>query len=746
MLRFLERLFPYLLFAPAVYAIVFFDGLLYPYLTPKTLIFRATMILALAVFSALVLARKSFYFDRIKDPAVWIPGILLAFAYLSSFFGVDFYHSFWSIFDRGDGLLTLTALVASFYFLLLYADANFVRHLFVLVAWVASFVALIGVLQWLEWALGIKIPFVPGDGAGRVGSTLGNAAFLASYLGMTFFVTLAVAQDFSGRWRKAVYASAILQLVAILAAGTRGTFLALIAASFVVLLYQAWKVDGGYRSYARGGIVALLLIAALFVGFRTELSNVPFGPVARLASISLEDATTQSRLFIWGNVAGGALQQPILGVGAEHVQTLFNKFYDPTKIIEEWFDRTHNAYLDYFVQYGFPGFLLYLVLIGAFVREAWICFKSSLRSNDPHSAHRGKMMLLLLVVYGVQNFFVFDTATTLWLFFALYACLLSMRLQSSPRTLRLPFSRLPELVPVGVAVLIALLVIPVSIQPLRANTALAEGYLYQLYDIRRSVEEIGKGYALGTYADIEYGYQLYEWYTERQAIRLTGEARILAYRTARDILSENFKKYPYDARTAVYYAHVLDLTPKGEGANEEIAREVLVRAIELSPKRIQPRYLLANIEIKKGDAQPVGSSAKKQHYETAIQGLAEYSALVPDFAEPDYIIATLYLTLKKFDKAKEWADKGFAVYRSDYNTAKRAAKYYVTVKDWENARRFLAEVVNSNSTDYPVMYDLAKAEFLAGNAVRAKEIVAILKDKAPGLVETDPSFEMAVSK
>src|SRR3989338_10322764 len=163
MIRALERVFPYLLLAPAVYPIVFFDGLLYPYLTPKTLLFRGTMVLALALFAALVLAQRSFYFARLKEPVAWIPGALLVFAYVSSLFGVDFYHSFWSIFDRGDGLLTLTALVASFYLPLFSSHAGFVRRLFLCVTWVASFVALVGGLQWFEWALGMNIPLVPGN-------------------------------------------------------------------------------------------------------------------------------------------------------------------------------------------------------------------------------------------------------------------------------------------------------------------------------------------------------------------------------------------------------------------------------------------------------------------------------------------------------------------------------------------------------------------------------------------------------
>src|SRR3989344_8260866 len=149
MIRALDRVFPYLLLAPAVYAIVFFDGLLYPYLTPKTLLFRGTMVLALALFAALVLAQRSFYFARLKEPVAWIPGALLVFAYVSSLFGVDFYHSFWSIFDRGDGLLTLTTAVVFFYGTLLYADRNFLPRLFKVVAWVATAVSAYVVLQWL---------------------------------------------------------------------------------------------------------------------------------------------------------------------------------------------------------------------------------------------------------------------------------------------------------------------------------------------------------------------------------------------------------------------------------------------------------------------------------------------------------------------------------------------------------------------------------------------------------------------
>src|SRR3989338_595428 len=182
MIRALERAFPYLFFVPALSALVFVDGLLYPYLTPKTLLFRGAAILALAVFAALALSGRSFYFERIRHPVSWIPGVLLVWAYICSLFGIDFYHSFWSIFDRGDGLLTLTAVVGFFYFTLISAVEAFVRRLLGGIAWI---VALFSVLQWVSWAIGIDIPLLPAGGE-RVGGTLGNPTFLASFMGMSF--------------------------------------------------------------------------------------------------------------------------------------------------------------------------------------------------------------------------------------------------------------------------------------------------------------------------------------------------------------------------------------------------------------------------------------------------------------------------------------------------------------------------------------------------------------------------------
>src|SRR3990167_8332186 len=407
------------------------------------------------------------------------------------------------------------------------------------------------------------------------------------------------------------------------------------------------------HAYARGGLLVAVVLAGLFFMFRSPLSESSFEPVRRIASISLNDVTVSSRLFVWKNVFEEAKLKPLTGYGAEHVDVLFNRVYDPGDILEEWFDRSHNAYLDYFVQYGILGVLLYTGIIAGLGWSGWRLYKKEV--SEKHRERfsvffrgYGPYVVLMALVYALQNFFVFDTAMTLWFLF------------------------------------------PVAIQPLRANLALAQGYLYHVIDVDRSITQMQKGLSLGTYADLEYGYQAYSMYTDQQQVMLEGQERVRAYRYALETLTKNYERYPYDARTAVYLAHVLDSAPPEEDVDEEFLRAVLARAVELSPKRAQGKYILANISLKKGD-RAQGVEERTRYYREAIVILEEYAVEVPDLAETNYIIANLYLVLDERASAKKWADGGLVLYkeRGGKGAASRAIKYYIAVEDWQNALLFM---------------------------------------------------------
>lgn len=739
MMNRLKQLFSYLLLVPAILPLVYVSGVLYPYITPKTFLLQGSGIMALAVFAYLALAGHAFFYGRLRTQATWIPAALLAVAYITSLLGIDFYRSFWGLFDRGDGLLTLTVITVFFYLTLLFADRAFLERLMKTIAVVAGVVAAIAVLQWVTAIAGEKVWFLP-PVSGRIGSTLGNAAFLAGYLGMAVFIVLAVWRGSSGLWRRVYAVAAILSGLAILLAATRGTILALLAASGVALVFFSWKGEKNIRRAARYGLITLAMLAGFFFVFRSQLAQNPFEPVHRIASISLTDATVDSRLFVWSHVVQEALQRPFSGYGAEHIAQIFDKVYDPSRIVEQWFDRSHNAFLDYFVHYGVLGLVSYLALIGAFAIYA---LRLS-RREEGRDLNVGFLLFLLVLTYALQNFFVFDTPASLWLLYALFAFLIALHSERSVTASAMrPLSLMvPGIVSAGVV----LLIVPAVCLPLYANILLTRGYLYHLTDVRRANAYFERGLAFDTYADLEYGYQAYEMYTDRQAAQLSGEDRVAAYAYALATLTKNFEAYPYDARTATYLGHVLDTAPPEVAVDDAFDRQVLSRAIELSPLRAQAWYMTANISLRKADLLPSDDVRRATYYREAIRVLETYVQKEPTLPVPRYILATLYYQLGDTASAKEWADGAYPLYTEpDIAAARPAVKYYLAVEDWPHAVRFLADVVAENPADHDALYDLAKVMYLAGDPAAALRIVEELRAKNPGILETDQNFLNAIT-
>jgi len=688
--------YTWVLFLPAVLPLFYVEGMMYPLLTPKTLALRALGLIVLALFSYLALAGHSFYWERLRRRGVWIPAALLILAYLASAFGVGFYHSFWSTFERGDGLLTLTVCIGFFYLLLLSAEASWMPRLFRITAWTGSLAAVYLVLQWLVTTGILSLPFIV-QSNGRIGGTLGNAAFLAAYLGMTFFATLAAARGYEDWRRLTLNVGAGLQLFAILLTATRGTQLALLIVGVLALLVVALKGSEKVRAYARGALVLLLLLAGMFVTFRSELLQVPFEPIHRLASISLTDPTVSSRLFIWRTVSQEALSRPLLGYGAEQVSVPFDRVYDPSIMTEEWFDRSHNAYLDYFVQFGIGGLLLYLALIALIIRVGWRLFKAGNR--------HGLFLIGIVGTYAIQNFFVFDTAVTFWLLLALAATALAHEQARGTETLSTLGSPRPVAGALAAAVLLAFIV-PVSLQPLRANLLAFEAYQYQIVDVSRARAAAKQGLELNTYADLEFGYNAYFIYTEEQMRRLKGDDLNIAYANAVALLTQSFNRYVSDARTAVYLAQVLSLTPPGVATDRPLLASALERSIRLSPKRAQPWYILANLSISDANTYPLKSEGRAAGYAAARDILSRYIALVPALSEPHFVLAELLFASGATESAAAEAIIGKAHYTEDLETARRAARYYENVFDLPNASFFLTEIVRLDPSDTAAADDL----------------------------------------
>lgn len=717
-------------FVPLLYV----TGVYYPFIVPKVIYFRTLVELVFATLAVYAVYKRSdLNLAILKNKITWLPAGFLVASYLSSFFGIDFYHSFWSTFERMDGLFTLTHMVAYFYMLLVVFREKDWRLFFFTNAVVGSLVALYAFGQHfgVAWFLDMADP--------RVKGTIGNPAFLASYLAITVFFAVELARKAKGTFVKYMWWIAVLlHVIAIIWSQTRGVFVAAVVSGAVLaVIFAITTSRKATRVWALGGIALLFISGALIYTYRQEVVSAKIPMLSRVANISATDSTTQSRLFVWGESLKASTEKPLLGYGHENLGYVYNKFYDPTKIREEWFDRSHNVYIDELIHGGVIGLGIYLAMLCFMFYALW-----KYRTRDEEKAF---LLGTLLLVYTIQNFFVFDTINSSFLFWGLFAFIVfiwadeeSLVKQKSVAT-----SETSTLVKGAVAIFAVGVVLSgywTNVLPVRANVALSEAYMYQIADIKRSVSALERGLSYGTFGDLGYGYQVYSMYKNKLEYgKIPPRELKESYEFSEAFLGSLIEKYPWDTRLYVYWGHIVEGRPKGTPYNEELFVVRMKKVIELSPMRPQGHYLLANVSLNK-----IAESTPKERKELnrkALEGLKAYADIVPRLPEVQFIVANISIKAGRSKEAEEYFKRGDAVYVQDYSSAKRALTYLLLINDYARAEKYFKEVSNLNPSNLDAMVDLAKVYHMNGKmdeAVetlnRVNEIDPKFLDKEPGLV------------
>lgn len=707
-------------------------GIIYPFTTGKVFVFRTLVEIAVALAGVLVATGyRGFSWGIIRHKITWIPAGMLAWGYVSAWFGVDFYHSFWSIFERGDGLLMLTHVVAYFYLVLFLFGAKEWRTFLALTAGTATVVALYG--------LGQKLGF-PGlihTGMDRVEGTIGNAAFLAGYLVLTAGVTAYVAHTTSRQSARSWWiASVVLQVVVVFLSETRGAILAVLGTVFLLLAYNALFVrEQRVRMASIGVLVLLIGSVGLGYAYRDNLAESNIGFLKRLGQISLDDPTTKSRLFIWKNSLLAVENRWNTGYGPENFEYVYNRYYDPSVVTEEWFDRAHNAYVDALIQTGAVGLGLLLALLGTALYAAW-----QYRKKDEWA---GVILGATIIAYAAQNFFVFDTIATSALFFAILAFLISTRHdRGGIEKIKDLFVGRSQYAVLGYAVAITALGswYWVNWLPLKANIALADGYLYQVADTKRSIASLERGLSYGTFADMEYGYQMYDMYFNKKEYgKVSPDDMLASYEFSLKTLEDAIAQYPWNVRLYIYWAHIVEGRPTG-GSYDEVKLEGFLRkAIELSPKRSQAHYMLANIYLNKA-AKSTNQAEKKESLTKAVETLASYIEMMPGYSEPRLILANILLKEGMRAEADRYFKEGMESYTPSYELARRVVAYYLGTQDYRSVEPYLEYVVGVNPMDFDLWFDLAHIYALNGDREKARAAVEVVQKGNPKILEKDPAF------
>ncbi len=420
--RFLYKIILASLFCSPFIALYISSSLFFPYITGKGLLFR--FLVEVAFSSWIILAIFDKRYRPKKSLILWSVVATFGAITLSTIFSEDFSNSFWSNFERMEGLITYLHLFA--YFLVLVSVIRTEKlwyRFFNVQILVSVLVAGYGILQ-LNGVYQIM------QGGGRLDATLGNAGYLGGFMLMLFFLTSYL---LNVRWREKIWRYVyiivmILQSFILFGTATRGSILALVGGSIVALTIFIVFGDKKYSHIRKISAVLLGVIFLGLIGFYTSrdtdfIKNHPV--LSRFADISLNDGTTKSRFLIWNMSWQAVKENPLLGWGPENFPLVFDKYYDPEMYNQEpWFDRSHNVFFDWFVAGGFLGILAYLSM---FVSAVWYLFRENFKKlklfvNDSlfTSGQQG-ILLAFLISYFFHNLFIFDNIVSYGIFFAVLA-------------------------------------------------------------------------------------------------------------------------------------------------------------------------------------------------------------------------------------------------------------------------------------------------------------------------------------
>lgn len=516
----IQKFSQWLLYLTMLVPLFMSASFLFPYISLKNFIFRCLILLVSLIVWYSVCDSGKVAGKRHYLWYAWL--IFLLVQIVATIFGANPYRSFWGNYERMDGLLNIIFLTLYFWTL--------INTMVTTKAWFWLFrVALVG--SWgviffdILYRLGVQDSFFGNA------STIGNTAFLGSFLLLNFFITAILYYLDKNKPARIFYLmTAIALLVVILINASRGSILGLLLGGFVWVLFYSLKKSTKIKYIFLGAVLTLGLFTGLVLAQKnsTWVQNTLF--LKRLTSISKTDDSTNNRLLTW-QVAYRAWQDhPLLGYGPENTVYGINKYYNPN-ITEEWFDRAHNFVFDYLGTSGVLGLAAYLAI---FIVAVWSLWRLSKKDYQ-----LAIILLALLTAYLFSNLFVFDTINTWLLVIAVLAFIgflshadgSEYHWQWSVKWQNLNYLWICLGLIVGIFVAYTTLIMPI-----RVNTTAINAMQNYTVDPNKTLEFYQQALNYNTFGNIEIAFQLTQYSLK------TMDAKDFSYQLLKQIFEEAEKR------------------------------------------------------------------------------------------------------------------------------------------------------------------------------------------------------------
>ncbi|MEK7558461.1 MAG: O-antigen ligase family protein, partial [Patescibacteria group bacterium] len=619
------------------------DTMFFPFISGKNFAFR--IIVELMTLAFLILMYRDASYRPKKTWMLIAMSVFVAVIAVADIFGENFYRSFWSNYERMEGLVAHLHFLAYFIVISSVLTTERLWNRFFNTSLAASTIVAFYGLGQLAGKLEIH------QGAVRLDATLGNSTYLAVYMLFHIFIAgLFLMRQTTGKTMRWVYGAIILLDIFVLYhTATRGAILGFIGGAILSsLILVALNKDNKFIRKSALGIIAFIFIFSAGIFVFKDNSFVKGSPVlSRFTSISLDEATTKSRFMIWNMSWQGFKEHPILGWGQDNYIIVFNKYYNPGMYAQEpWFDRSHNVFFDWLIAGGILGLLAYLSL---FVISLYYI----LRPGGKFGTAEKSLLIGLLSAYFFQNIFVFDNMTSYLMFFSIIAYLAwrdrgvievavnkyvtKEKTQVAPPRPVLDLIYLPAL-----ALLVLFILYSANVKPILASTSLIKALTPHQEGAQKNLDYFEQVFAYGTFGSGEAREQLMQAALRVQSFpNESQEVKQKFFEVTQKEMLIQIEKNPKDARYELFFGSFLNKF----GAYDDGLKH-LYRAQELSPQKQQIFFEIGTSYLGKGDYrkafQVIGEAYNSEKNFREAQFLYGLSAL---YAREDKLAEDLILPL-----------------------------------------------------------------------------------------------------
>jgi O-antigen ligase/Flp pilus assembly protein TadD len=678
-------------------------SLFFPFITGKAFFFRIVVEIAVSAWVVLALLDKDY-----RPRFSWIGVAVVAFVawmFIADSFAPNAAKAFWSNFERMEGWVLLIHLLGLFF-----ASSAVLR---VEKRWRAWFLTSLGVsIVICGYAL-LQLMGVAAihQGATRIDASLGNSAYLAIYLLFNTFIALWLGLSEVRPWLKwTLLVLAAFEGFLIFSTGTRGTVIGLVIGLFIASILTALTAGRRARQWAIIAIALLVVTVGSFYVMRTSSFVRENFFLQRIAQVSLKDGAT--RFTLWRMAVEGVKERPLVGWGQEGFNYIFNTHYDPSLFTQEqWFDRAHNAFVDWLTAGGVPAFLLYLSLFGTAFVLLW-------RTSELSRAER-VMLTAALAGYAIHNFFVFDNLFSYVYFFLILALIDSQTgrpigIFERARTIA-PERGVTYALPVAVVCAITMIWI-VNVSGLRVATGLITA-LSAPQGIGVALTKFEELVARPAFAAQEIREQLiYFAVSAAQSEQISQEEKQRAVTLAVQEMQKQIEAYPRDARLHMELSYAYRAA--GDMPN---AAKALESAIALSPKK---ESMWVDLGILAWDAGDFAGAQKA--FETAY-------ALGPQFPDLGAYAAAGAIAVKDHEKANTILLQAFGTTTVDNNALNAA---YLRAQDWKSLAELWTLRVAQPEANAQTWFSLAAVYYAAGDSSKAIETIKAATSLFPDMASS----------